>query len=213
VPRSGGNRHEAGVLFRFRDPANPSSWSCFPAAMLVALFRISTTCVACPSRPVRRPARRRRRICLGLFPAVALPPFLVLIVIGILWLTNLYNFMDGSDGLAGGMTVAGFCVPGSRCLDERRRRPADRVRHCGSRRRRVSAVHFPPARLFMGDAGFRPIGFLAAALSLSGWRDGDWPSLVPAAVFWRLSSADATLTLLKRMAPGSASWEAHNKHY
>ena len=40
----------------------------------------------------------------GAFPTVALPS-LVLIVIGILWMTNLYNFMDGSDGLAGGMAV------------------------------------------------------------------------------------------------------------
>ena len=64
----------------------------------------------------------------------------------------------------------------------------------------------------MGDAGSVPIGFLAAALSLSGWRDGDWPFWFPAAVFAPFI-ADATLTLLKRMLARERFWEAHNKHY
>src|SRR6266567_4481983 len=72
--------------------------------------------------------------------------------------------------------------------------------------------NFPPARLFMGDAGSVPIGFLAAVLSLSGWRDGDWPFWFPAAVFAPFI-ADATLTLLKRILARERFWEAHNKHY
>src|SRR5678810_149518 len=35
---------------------------------------------------------------------------LVLIALGIAWITNLYNFMDGSDGLAGGMALIGFAA-------------------------------------------------------------------------------------------------------
>jgi len=72
--------------------------------------------------------------------------------------------------------------------------------------------NFPPARIFMGDAGSVTIGFLAAALSLVGWRDGDWPLWFPAAVFAPFI-ADSTLTLLKRMAAREPFWKAHNKHY
>ncbi len=36
------------------------------------------------------------------------PVLFVALLLGIGWLTNLFNFMDGSDGLAGGMAVAGF---------------------------------------------------------------------------------------------------------
>jgi UDP-N-acetylmuramyl pentapeptide phosphotransferase/UDP-N-acetylglucosamine-1-phosphate transferase len=70
--------------------------------------------------------------------------------------------------------------------------------------------NFPPARLFMGDAGSVPVGFLAAALSFSGWRDGDWPFWFPVAVFSPFI-VDATLTLLKRCR--RANRDAHKKHY
>ena len=72
--------------------------------------------------------------------------------------------------------------------------------------------NFPPARLFMGDAGSVPIGFLAAVLSLAGWRDGDWPFWFPVVVFSPFI-VDATLTLLKRAGARERIWEAHNKHY
>src|SRR4029077_19115840 len=72
--------------------------------------------------------------------------------------------------------------------------------------------NFSPARLFMGDAGSVPIGFLASALSLAGWRDGDWPIWFPVAVFSPFI-VDATVTLLKRASSGERIAEAHNKHY
>ena len=72
--------------------------------------------------------------------------------------------------------------------------------------------NFPPARLFMGDAGSIPVGFLAAALFVTGWRDGDWPFWFPAAVFAPFI-VDATLTLAKRILSGERIWDAHNKHY
>src|SRR6266853_1033218 len=147
----------------------------------------------------------------GALPAIALP-LLILIVIGILWVTNLYNFMDGSDGLAGGMTVAGFAFLGAGAWmsgDDALLIECAIVAAAGAA---FLPFNFPPARLFMGDAGSVPIGFLAAALSLSGWRDGDWPLWFPAAVFAPFI-ADATLTLLKRMGAGERFWEAHNKHY
>jgi len=147
----------------------------------------------------------------GSFPFAGLP-FLVPIIVGILWVTNLYNFMDGSDGLAGGMTVFGFAFLGAGAWMS-----ADDVLliECaivGAAAAAFLLFNFPPARLFMGDAGSITIGFLAAAFSLVGWRDGDWPLWFPAAVFAPFI-ADATLTLLKRMVAREPFWKAHKKHY
>jgi UDP-GlcNAc:undecaprenyl-phosphate/decaprenyl-phosphate GlcNAc-1-phosphate transferase len=147
----------------------------------------------------------------GSFPFAGLP-FLVPIIVGILWVTNLYNFMDGSDGLAGGMTVFGFAFLGAGAWMS-----ADDVLliECaivGAAAAAFLLFNFPPARLFMGDAGSITIGFLAAAFSLVGWRDGDWPLWFPAEVFAPFI-ADSTLTLLKRMVAREPFWKAHKKHY
>jgi UDP-N-acetylmuramyl pentapeptide phosphotransferase/UDP-N-acetylglucosamine-1-phosphate transferase len=144
-------------------------------------------------------------------PAMTLP-LLVLIVLGILWLANLYNFMDGSDGLAGGMTLLGFFF-----LSAAAWMSGDEALLIACAIVAASAAafllfNFPPARLFMGDAGSVPIGFLAAALSLAGWRDGDWPLWFPVLVFGPFI-ADASLTLVKRIVAGERFWQAHHGHY
>jgi UDP-GlcNAc:undecaprenyl-phosphate GlcNAc-1-phosphate transferase len=139
-------------------------------------------------------------------------PQLVLIVACILWATNLYNFMDGSDGLAGGMATLGFgflaagaWMNGSQVL----------LAECLTVAAAAAvflAFNFPPARIFMGDAGSVPLGFLAAALSLSAWHDGAWPVWFPLLVFAPFV-ADSSITLVKRLLAGERVWDAHNKHY
>jgi len=114
--------------------------------------------------------------------------------------------------LAGGMTVAGFAFLGAGAWmsgDDALLIECAIVAAAGAA---FLLFNFPPARLFMGDAGSVPIGFLAAVLSLSGWRDGDWPFWFPAAVFAPFI-ADATATLFKRMLARERFWEAHKKHY
>ena len=119
--------------------------------------------------------------------------------LAVAWITNLYNFMDGSDGLAGGMAldrlrrlrrggVAGAATPRSpRCASR------------SPRRRLAFLLHnFHPARIFLGDVGSIPLGFLAAALGIVGWRDDLWPLWFPVLVFGPFI-ADATLTLVRRV--------------
>jgi len=210
VPRSGGIAMMAGVLSGFAILQTPLV-VVLPAAMLVALSHFDDLRGLPISVRFGAQLAAAAGFAFGAFPAVALP-FLVLIVIGILWVTNLYNFMDGSDGLAGGMTVAGFAFLGVGAWmsgDDALLIECAIVAAAGAA---FLPFNFPPARLFMGDAGSIPIGFLAAALSLSGWRDGDWPLWFPAAVFAPFI-ADAALTLLKRIGAGERFWEAHNKHY
>jgi UDP-N-acetylmuramyl pentapeptide phosphotransferase/UDP-N-acetylglucosamine-1-phosphate transferase len=74
-------------------------------------------------------------------------------------------------------------------------------------------VHnFHPARLFLGDVGSIPLGFLAAALGLLGWRRQLWPLWFPLLVFGPFV-ADATVTLARRIARREPFWQAHREHY
>jgi UDP-N-acetylmuramyl pentapeptide phosphotransferase/UDP-N-acetylglucosamine-1-phosphate transferase len=182
-----------------------------PAAALVALSHVDD--LRGLPIPVRFGAQLAAAIgfAFGALPAVALP-LLALIVIGILWVTNLYNFMDGSDGLAGGMTVMGFAFLGAGAWMSGDEALLIECVIVAAAAAAFLIFNFPPARLFMGDAGSVSIGFLAAVLSLSGWRDGDWPLWFPAAVFAPFI-ADATLTLLKRLFAREPFWKAHNRHY
>jgi UDP-N-acetylmuramyl pentapeptide phosphotransferase/UDP-N-acetylglucosamine-1-phosphate transferase len=72
--------------------------------------------------------------------------------------------------------------------------------------------NFPPARVFMGDAGSIPLGFLAAALGLQGWSDGLWPLWFPLVVFGPFV-VDASVTLVRRALRRERVWQAHRSHY
>ena len=102
-------------------------------------------------------------------------------VLAIAWMTNLFNFMDGADGLAGGMALIGF---GS--LAFAAMRGGDAALANASLALAAAAAgflvfNFPPARVFMGDAGSVPLGFLAGALGWLGAVRDAWPGVVPLA--------------------------------
>src|SRR4029453_19182366 len=69
-----------------------------------------------------------------------------------------------------------------------------------------------PARIFLGDVGSIPVGFLAGALGVIGWRDDLLPLWFPLLVFAPFIG-DATLTLVRRLARGERVWRAHREHY
>ena len=128
------------------------------------------------------------------------------------WMTNLYNFMDGADGLAGSMTASGFAayalalwLHGDNGLAEGAAVVA--VAACG-----FLLFNFPPARVFMGDAGSVPIGFLAAGFGLTGMVHAAWPVWFPCMVFAPFI-ADASVTLVRRALRGERVWQAHREHY
>lgn len=128
------------------------------------------------------------------------------------WLTNLYNFMDGSDGLAGGMALFGFTSYGIAALLAH-----DDVLALSNLTVAAAALgflcyNFHPAKIFMGDAGSIPLGFLAAGMGLWGWKLGDWPAWFPLLVFSPFIG-DATMTLAKRSLRGVKITEAHREHY
>jgi UDP-GlcNAc:undecaprenyl-phosphate/decaprenyl-phosphate GlcNAc-1-phosphate transferase len=137
---------------------------------------------------------------------------LILAPLAIVWMMNLYNFMDGSDGLAGGMTVIGFSVYGVVAL---RGNESDIgvLCICISAAGGAFLTHnFYPAKVFLGDAGSVPLGFAASAIGFVGWTRNIWPNWFPLLVFSPFI-ADATSTLLKRMYFEDSFWEPHRNHY
>jgi UDP-N-acetylmuramyl pentapeptide phosphotransferase/UDP-N-acetylglucosamine-1-phosphate transferase len=148
---------------------------------------------------------------LAYFPAAGWIELTVL-ALAVAWMINLYNFMDGADGLAGGMTVIGFCAYGT-VAGLAGNAPLALTSLCVAAAAAAFLVfNFPPARIFMGDSGSIPLGFLAAALGLLGWRDGLWPLWFPLVVFAPFV-VDASVTLVRRALRGERFWEAHRSHY
>ena len=149
---------------------------------------------------------------LFVFPPEVGAAGLVLLLLGIAWFTNLYNFMDGSDGLAGGMAVVGF---GTYAIAGSVAGPAWLPLVCASVASAAAAFllfNFHPAKIFMGDAGSVPLGFLAGALGIAGWQAGSWPLWFPVLVFSPFA-VDATFTLSKRLWKREKVWQAHREHY
>ena len=130
----------------------------------------------------------------------------------IVWMTNLYNFMDGSDGLAGGMTLIGFGALAIAAGEARQWPLAAACAAIACASLGFLAHNFPPARVFMGDAGSVPLGFLAGALGLHGVLSGAWPLALPVVAFSPFI-ADASVTLARRVARGEPFWRAHRSHY
>jgi UDP-N-acetylmuramyl pentapeptide phosphotransferase/UDP-N-acetylglucosamine-1-phosphate transferase len=136
----------------------------------------------------------------------------VLLILFTVWMTNLYNFMDGSDGLAGGMALSGFTTYGIAALMNNNDVFAMLNFTIGAAALAFLFNNFHPAKVFMGDSGSIPLGFLAAGVGLWGWLQGCWPAWFPVLVFSPFV-VDASVTLVKRALRGAKVSEAHREHY
>jgi UDP-N-acetylmuramyl pentapeptide phosphotransferase/UDP-N-acetylglucosamine-1-phosphate transferase len=135
-----------------------------------------------------------------------------LTVLGLVWVANLYNFMDGMDGFAGGMTVLGFGMLGYLAWAGGSREMALIALLTSAAAAGFLFFNLPPARIFMGDVGSVPLGFLAGTLAVLGVRDGLFDLWVPVLIFSPFI-VDATVTVLRRMLQGEKFWLAHREHY
>jgi len=126
------------------------------------------------------------------------------------WFLNVYNFMDGLDGLVGGQTVVlgagiallGLILPALAPI-------APLAAALGGAALGFLWWNWRPARLFMGDVGSVPLGFLLGWMLLTLAGHGLWPAalLLPAYFL-----ADTGITLLRRLARGEKVWQAHRQH-
>jgi UDP-GlcNAc:undecaprenyl-phosphate/decaprenyl-phosphate GlcNAc-1-phosphate transferase len=138
-----------------------------------------------------------------LFPVLAL---------GIVWSANLYNFMDGSNGLAGGMAVIGFATYAFAAAWAGDSELAMLAAIVAGAAAGFLAWNFNPARIFLGDAGSIPLGFLAATIGVLGWDRGLWPFWFPGLVFATFIF-DSGVTLGKRLIHRENPFKAHRSHY
>ena len=136
----------------------------------------------------------------------------VFTVLFVAWVVNLYNFMDGMDGFAGGMTTIGFATLAVLCAQR------DAVMLVA-----VSSVvaaasigfllfNFPPARIFMGDLGSSLLGYLCAVMMLSARNTASVPLWISVLVFSPFI-VDASVTLVRRIVAGERPWRAHRGHF
>jgi UDP-N-acetylmuramyl pentapeptide phosphotransferase/UDP-N-acetylglucosamine-1-phosphate transferase len=128
------------------------------------------------------------------------------------WFMNLFNFMDGIDGITvvetatigfGLAVVASLTgiAPGGYLL---------LVLALAAAALGFLPWNWHPARVFLGDAGSVPLGFAAGWLLLLLASRGFWASALLLPLYYL---ADATLTLLRRLARGEAIWRAHKSHF
>lgn len=156
-------------------------------------------------------------LCLAwLPPEVRALPFLPLpierLLLGVawMWFINLFNFMDGIDGLAGSeavaMTAGYLLLLAYVGVDAPLWRLALVVAASAAA---YLAWNWYPAKVLMGDAGSIPLGFLLAMLMLDLALRGYWAAGLILPLYF---VADATLTLFKRAVRGETPWQAHRQH-
>lgn len=135
-------------------------------------------------------------------------------VIGVfylVWLLNLFNFMDGVDGIAASEAV---CVSGSMCLFLLLRDTQDSIWVLLALAGGCSGfllINWPPAKLFMGDVGSGFLGILLGTISIMTINQGLvslWVWLIVLGFF----IVDASLTLFNRLLRGDRVHEAHDLH-
>jgi Fuc2NAc and GlcNAc transferase len=137
----------------------------------------------------------------------------VLAALYLVWMLNLYNFMDGIDGIAGVEAVivgaggtAVYWATGMPMASE-----AGLPALLAAATLGFLAWNFPPAKIFMGDAGSGFLGLMLGAFSLQAALARPtllWCWLVLLGVF----IADATVTLIRRLLRGERVYEAHRSH-
>jgi UDP-N-acetylmuramyl pentapeptide phosphotransferase/UDP-N-acetylglucosamine-1-phosphate transferase len=128
------------------------------------------------------------------------------------WFVNLYNFMDGIDGITGVETVSiglGAALVAALAIAPGDLPLAPAGLALAGAGLGFLALNWSPARVFLGDVGSVPLGFLAGALLLALAASGQ-PAA--AAILPAYHLTDATLTLLRRALAGEAVMQAHRSH-
>ncbi len=132
----------------------------------------------------------------------------------LIWWLNLFNFMDGIDGMAGGEATS--ILVAVTLLISLKTASFETADQTLMLLLAVSLLGFmtfnwPPAKIFMGDVGSTYLGFTLGMLALSSLSSGLlnlWVWLIIPAVFW----VDATFTLLRRMIRRDCWYQAHQSH-
>jgi Fuc2NAc and GlcNAc transferase len=130
--------------------------------------------------------------------------------LALLWGVNLFNFMDGSDGLAAVQAMAASIGLGVLLSVSMQSGAALAAFGLAGATAGFLRWNWHPARIFLGDVGSYFIGFELTALVILSAQSmhTPWPAVILVAPF----VTDATLTLLVRLLRGMPVWRAHREH-
>ncbi len=199
--------------------AASSLWPLIAGAALLAAVSWADDLRSLP--PHWRLAAQFLAVAAGIFalPANApvfqglLPGWLDTLAAAVLWVwfVNLFNFMDGIDGITG--TETAFVAAGAAAITLIAGGPPFSA-YAGLTTAAAAlgflAWNWPPARIFLGDVGSVTLGFLVGWLLLDLAGRGLW---APALILPLYYLADATITLGRRLARGEKVWLAHRSHF
>ncbi len=132
-------------------------------------------------------------------------------VVGISWLANVYNFMDGIDGLAGGEAVSVSLVAGGLMAAAGAWGLASAAWGLAAASAGFLVFNWPPAKIFMGDVGSGLLGYGFGVLAVASERMGALP-LGVWMILLGVFVVDATATLIRRVIGGERWYEAHRSH-
>ena len=215
IPRTGGLGLHAGILLAW---PIAWAWASTPAMLWISVLGLLVVSLIDDIRGLPVLARLAAHLLASgmvaafiVFPAHG-PVAAGIATLGLAWIINLYNFMDGADGIAGGMAFFGFSFYGIAAWQAGDAGFALFNFSIAAAAIAFLLFNFHPARIFMGDAGAVPLGFLAGATGIIGWLQQDWAWWFPLLVFSPFI-ADASVTLARRTVSGARIWEAHRDHY
>lgn len=213
-----------------------TSLAAFQAPFEVAIVLVTSVIVAAigfydDRKPIRASVRLSAHFLLfaaaviGVVPFAALTDQLALplplpiilaflVLTGVYWI-NLFNFMDGIDGLAASQAVF---MPLAAAVLSLTVTPA-LVGHPGfwwlialaAASLGFLYLNWPPARIFMGDAGSTYLGFIIGILALLTISWG-WLTLWQWAILGAAFVTDASVTLIRRLLQRERIAEAHRRH-
>lgn len=135
----------------------------------------------------------------------------LLAVVGIVWSVNLYNFMDGIDGLAGAECVTGMAAIALLSTMLGATEIVFLATLLASVALGFTVWNWSPAKIFMGDVGSGLLGFLVACLALRSERTGGL-AIVAWLMVFGVFVFDATTTLIRRVLRGERWYAAHRSH-
>jgi len=149
----------------------------------------------------------------GPYFAGFLPPALDLAAAGLLWVwyINLFNFMDGIDGISAVETVCtGAGIAGVAMISGLDAPLADLGLVMTAGALGFLLWNWQPAKIFLGDIGSVPLGFLLGWLLLSLAASGQGAAALILPAYYL---ADATITLFRRALRGEKVWRPHRQHF
>jgi UDP-N-acetylmuramyl pentapeptide phosphotransferase/UDP-N-acetylglucosamine-1-phosphate transferase len=210
----------AGLLGEMTSTAGTQAWTLLAATALIAIVGGIDDLRPMPVAPRLLLQALAIAVAIAAMPAeihvVPLLPWWIerlCLLVGLVWFVNLVNFMDGIDWmtvaevvpLTGAIALLGLLGMAPLPLPDMLMALALLGATLG-----FAPFNKPVAVLFLGDVGSLPIGLLLGWLLLQLAANGEIAAALLLPLYYL---ADATITLLRRVAAGEPFWQAHRSHF